>query len=99
MNAFKRQFVGGYFTAREWECLCHALAGRPNKQIAEKMKCSVKTVEKHRQAVMNKLDAHGPIELVRRVFALRVMSFEFFMLLSTSGSSNSKDSLVETGCK
>ncbi len=39
--------------------------GFANKQIAAELGLSVKTVEKHRQAVMKKLDIHDIAGLVR----------------------------------
>ena len=39
--------------------------GWGNKQVAGELKLSVKTVEKHRQAVMDKLDLHDTASLTR----------------------------------
>jgi DNA-binding NarL/FixJ family response regulator len=39
--------------------------GFANKQIAAELGLSVKTVEKHRQQVMNKLNIHDTASLVR----------------------------------
>jgi DNA-binding NarL/FixJ family response regulator len=36
-----------------------------NKQIAVELDLSIKTVEKHRQALMGKLDLHSVADLVR----------------------------------
>lgn len=52
-------------TAREQEVLAGVLWGEPNKRIAQRLKIAVKTVELHRQNLMNKLDVHTPAELVR----------------------------------
>ena len=45
-------------TARETEVLQLIAEGNANKQTADKLGISIKTVEKHRQAVMNKLHIH-----------------------------------------
>jgi DNA-binding NarL/FixJ family response regulator len=39
--------------------------GNANKQSADKLGISIKTVEKHRQAVMNKLHIHDTAGLTR----------------------------------
>jgi DNA-binding NarL/FixJ family response regulator len=46
-------------TCREREVLKLVAEGRPNKQIAEYLSLSVKTVEKHRSNLMKKLDLHN----------------------------------------
>lgn len=52
-------------TSREAEILQLIAEGLPNKQIADELGISVKTVEKHRQQVMNKLDIHDIAGLTR----------------------------------
>jgi DNA-binding NarL/FixJ family response regulator len=52
-------------TSREMEVLQLIAEGFANKQIAGELGLSVKTVEKHRQAVMKKLDIHDIAGLVR----------------------------------
>src|SRR5260221_1209699 len=47
-----------YLTTREAEVLQLIAEGRANKQIAAELCISIKTVEKHRQQVMNKLNIH-----------------------------------------
>jgi DNA-binding NarL/FixJ family response regulator len=39
--------------------------GLANKQVAAELEISIKTVEKHRQQVMNKLDIHDVANLTR----------------------------------
>jgi DNA-binding NarL/FixJ family response regulator len=55
-------------TQREEQVLQLVAEGFPNKGIATQLGISVKTVEKHRQAVMNKLNIHETAGLTR--FAL-----------------------------
>ncbi|MGH7973177.1 MAG: response regulator [Limisphaerales bacterium] len=52
-------------TPREEQVLGLIAQGQPNKAIAFMLKLSIKTVEKHRQAVMDKLDIHDIAGLTR----------------------------------
>jgi len=52
-------------TSRESEVLQLIAEGLPNKQIASELGISIKTVEKHRQQVMNKLNIHTVAGLTR----------------------------------
>jgi len=56
-------------TLREAEVLQLIAEGFANKQIAAELGLSVKTVEKHRQQVMNKLDIQDTASLVRHAAA------------------------------
>src|SRR5262249_37776507 len=52
-------------TPREKEVLALIAQGQPNKEIAFTLGLSIKTVEKHRQAAMDKLDIHDIAGLTR----------------------------------
>lgn len=52
-------------TQREVEVLVHIAKGLSNKQIAEALFLSVKTVDTHRTNLMNKLDIHNASGLTR----------------------------------
>lgn len=52
-------------TAREREVLQHIAEGNANKQTASKLGISIKTVEKHRQRLMDKLHIHETATLTR----------------------------------
>lgn len=52
-------------TSREAEVLQLIAEGKANKQIAAELCISIKTVEKHRQQVMNKLNIHDIAGLTR----------------------------------
>ena len=54
-----------HLTPREREVLQLIADGWANKQIAADLHISIKTVEKHRQSVMNKLDIHETAGLTR----------------------------------
>lgn len=56
-------------TQREEEVLQLIAEGFPNKGIASRLGISAKTVEKHRQAVMNKLNIHETAGLTRHAIA------------------------------
>ena len=54
-------------TPREKQVLEHVLAGRSNKETAERLMISRRTVEHHRAAVMQKTGARSVPELIRIV--------------------------------
>ena len=56
-------------TDREVEVLQLIAEGNANKQTADKLGISIKTVEKHRQAAMNKLHIHDTAGLTRYAIA------------------------------
>lgn len=58
-----------HLTTREAEVLQLIAEGRANKQIAADLGISIKTVEKHRQQVMNKLGIHDIAGLTRHAIA------------------------------
>ena len=61
-----------FVTARELDVLELLLSGLSNKEVASKLGISFKTVQSHRQRVMDKLGARSPMhlaEIVRRVSA------------------------------
>jgi two-component system response regulator NreC len=52
-------------TAREREVLTCIAEGMTNREIAEALVISIKTVERHRENIMAKLDMHNRVELVK----------------------------------
>jgi DNA-binding NarL/FixJ family response regulator len=56
-------------TCREAEVLQLIAEGQANKQIAGKLAISIKTVEKHRQQLMNKLNIHDVAGLTRHAIS------------------------------
>ena len=60
-------------TAREREVLQLVAEGKANKQIASELKISIKTVEKHRQTLMDKLAIHETAGLTRYAIASGVI--------------------------
>jgi DNA-binding NarL/FixJ family response regulator len=63
-------------TAREAEVLQLIAEGFANKQIAVELHISIKTVEKHRQQVLNKLDIHDVAGLTRHAVAMGIVGRE-----------------------
>ncbi|HXN15390.1 MAG TPA: response regulator [Usitatibacter sp.] len=56
-------------TKREREVLDRVLAGKLNREIAEELDISVKTVEAHRAKIMEKLEVNSVAELVQATLA------------------------------
>ena len=62
--------IYGQLTPREQEVLIHIAEGHSNSEIAENLVISVKTVDRHRENIMRKLNMHNRIELVK--YAIRI---------------------------
>ncbi len=56
-------------TPREHEVLVHIAEGQSNAEIAQDLVISVKTVDRHRENIMRKLNMHSRIDLVK--FAIK----------------------------
>ena len=64
----------GSLTPKELEVLHLMIAGDPNKVIARKLDCSIRTIENHRQRVFHKMEAESLAELVRMAVALGIVT-------------------------
>jgi DNA-binding NarL/FixJ family response regulator len=64
---------GSRLTSRESEVLQLVAEGSANKQVASELGISIKTVEKHRQHVMDKLKIHDTAGLTRYAIAAGVI--------------------------
>jgi len=60
---------GSSLTSREQEVIQLVAEGQANKQVAAGLKISIKTVEKHRQHLMDKLNIHDTAGLTRYAIA------------------------------
>ena len=60
-------------SSREVEVLQLIAEGKANKQIAAELGISIKTVEKHRQHLMKKLDLHDTAGLTRYAIAAGII--------------------------
>jgi DNA-binding NarL/FixJ family response regulator len=63
-------------TSREAEVLQLIAEGFINKQIADELNVSIKTIEKHRQSLMDKLDIHSIAGLTRHAAGRGVIEAE-----------------------
>ena len=68
----------GTLTAREQEVLRLLAEGLSSRKIAEKLFISPKTVENHRANIMNKLDLHSTIDLVRYAAKLGLIDMDLW---------------------
>ena len=59
-----------YLTPREREVLTLIAEGLSNAEIADQLVISVKTVDRHRENIMRKLNLHSRIDLVK--YALKI---------------------------
>ncbi|MEH3087986.1 MAG: response regulator transcription factor [Xylophilus ampelinus] len=64
-EAANRGALLGKLTSRESQVLERIVAGRLNKQIADDLGISIKTVEAHRANIMEKLDANTVADLLK----------------------------------
>ncbi len=64
---------GPRLTSREREVLQLIAEGYANKQIADQLSISIKTVEKHRQQMMAKLNIHEVASLTRYAISKRLV--------------------------
>lgn len=71
--AGRRKKIVANLTAREVEVLQLVAEGMANKQSAAELGISIKTVEKHRQSLMNKLDIHDTAGLTRYAIATGII--------------------------
>lgn len=67
-------------STRELEVLQLVAEGEANKQIADKLGISIKTVEKHRDHIMHKLDIHETASLTR--YAIKTGLIESYVQLT-----------------
>ena len=68
----------GKLTAREHQVLERIIAGRLNKQIADDLGISIKTVEAHRANIMEKLSVNTVADLLRLALSNKPQSVSCF---------------------
>jgi DNA-binding NarL/FixJ family response regulator len=71
--AARRKKIVADLTSREVEVLQLVAEGLANKQSAAELGISIKTIEKHRQSLMNKLDIHDTAGLTRYALAAGII--------------------------
>lgn len=64
LNAFARKGEVKSLSPREREIVTFIAAGKTTREISEELHISIKTVETHRQRIMEKLNCHKAAELV-----------------------------------
>ena len=69
LEAGEAEAAGSVLTDREREILVLIAEGLLNREIADQLTISIKTVERHRENIMNKLNLHSRTELVK--YAIR----------------------------
>lgn len=71
------QFCYDTLSAREKEVIILLLSGQQNREIAAKFELSVKTIEGHRQQILNKMQSKNLIELIHRMnFLIQTNHFD-----------------------
>src|SRR6266576_2512631 len=70
-TSFKKK--NNRLSSREVEVLQLIAEGRPNKQVAAELGVSFKTVDKHRQHLMSKLDIHDVAGLTRHAISAGII--------------------------
>lgn len=60
-------------TTHETQILRSIVAGKTNKQIAQVLCRSQRTIEYHRNRLMRKLNAHSAAELVKQALAMGIL--------------------------
>ena len=68
----------GTLTGREQEVLVLVAEGLTNKQIADRLFISIKTVKNHRASIMQKLDLHSTHELIRYAARLGLIDLDLW---------------------
>ncbi len=68
--------TGGTLTPRERQVLTLIAEGLTNREIAESLVISIKTVDRHRENIMRKLDLHNRVALVRYAIAKGLIDVE-----------------------
>ena len=63
-------------TPREREVLTHIAEGKTNREIADALVISPKTVDRHRENIMQKLNLHSRVELVKYTIARGLIGVE-----------------------
>jgi len=72
---------GHRLTTRESEVLQLVAEGSANKQVAAELGISIKTVEKHRQRLMDKLNIHDTAGLTRYAIAAGVIESSMYVAI------------------
>lgn len=83
-------------TSREAELLQLIAEGHVNKQIASELSISIKTVEKHRQHLMDKLNIHDIAGLTRFAIAAGIIESSVQSTIAADSTSNKTEALPKS---
>lgn len=72
----ERELALSLFTARERQVWKQIAIGKQNREIAEGLNLSIKTVEKFRQALYDKSEARNVADLTRMAIRYGIISVE-----------------------
>jgi FixJ family two-component response regulator len=75
-KAIPRVLLDHTLTRMELKVLCHILDGKNNREIADVLSRSHRTVEVHRRHLMQKLGANNVVELLRQAAKLHLSDVE-----------------------
>ena len=75
----KKNFI---LTSREIEVLQLIAEGKANKQTADELSISIKTVEKHRSHLMEKLNIHETAGLTRYAITAGIISCDVSLTIT-----------------
>lgn len=76
MPADSSQNTPNDLTTREVEVLTHVASGKSNRQIADELFISTRTVETHKRHILEKLNLRNTAELVRYAIRNKLISLE-----------------------
>ena len=75
-NGVDKMLLDHALTKMELKILCHILDGRNNREIADLLHRSPRTVEVHRRHLMQKLGANNIVELLRQAARLHLFDVD-----------------------
>lgn len=85
-----RPTIRARLTSRESEVLQLVAEGHANKQVATELGISIKTVEKHRQHVMDKLNIHETAGLTRYAIAAGIVESKVQLTIASPPAKQEK---------
>jgi DNA-binding NarL/FixJ family response regulator len=75
-SEIQRAITSTLLSTKEREVLQMVAEGKPTKQIAQDLQVSMKTIEKHRGRIMEKLNIHSIAELTKYAIREGITSIE-----------------------
>ena len=75
-GAAHSELLNHSLTRTEMRVLYHILEGKNNREVADLLHRSPRTIEVHRRHLMQKMEANNVVELLRRAADMRLFDFE-----------------------